>query len=205
MPRRMDIDPARWSPRSGTVARLTGVVALVVLAALAGACAKPQAAAIREPEPLEVPVVPPRVLAEPIEPVREVAEEPAPEPEASEEDARARAPQPSPAETEEARAATPDEVPAAAPETAPEPLLRTPQTRDDGAAARRVQDMLGRAERDLGRVNSDALGEEAKSQFDTARRFLEQAGDALSARNYVFATYLASKAETLAREIVGRQ
>ena len=41
-----------------------------------------------------------------------------------------------------------------------------------------------------------------RSQFDTARRFIQQADDALKARNIVFAGKLADKAATIAAVLV---
>jgi len=58
--------------------------------------------------------------------------------------------------------------------------------------------MIAQASRDLGRINARALNAEAKAQYDIAKRFTEQAGDALTARNFVFAQQLADKAANLA-------
>jgi hypothetical protein len=88
----------------------------------------------------------------------------------------------------------------------PEPtsVLQTPQTADDGEAARRIREVLTRARRDLARVNARALGSDARAQYETARRFVDQAEDALTVKNYMFARYLADKAEALARGLQGR-
>jgi hypothetical protein len=82
--------------------------------------------------------------------------------------------------------------------------LRTPQTANDAEAERRVRDVLARATRDLERVDRRTLGADARAQFDTARRFIDQASEALKVRNYMFAAYLADKAEALARGVAGR-
>lgn len=74
---------------------------------------------------------------------------------------------------------------------------------DDAAAAKRIRDTLDSAIRILGGVNYTALGGNGRAQYDTAKRFLTQAEEALKVRNYVFATSLASKAETLARALIG--
>lgn len=182
------------------------VVSLVLVVA-ATACARPQPAVTPDsPPPLEVPVVPPRVLAplpEPAPPPAEQEAEPRParpaRPASRPETDRPAKPETTP----ETPVETPPE-PAAKPPEAPPAVLQTPQTVDDGEAARRVREVLGRAERDLGRVNRAGLGPDARAQFDTARRFIDQAEGALKARNYVFATYLADKAETLARGLQGR-
>ena len=79
------------------------------------------------------------------------------------------------------------------------PLLRTPQTADEVDAERRTRSVLGRAAELLDRVNPARLGPQARQQHETARRFVEQAQQALNDRNYVLAASLADKAETLAR------
>ena len=84
---------------------------------------------------------------------------------------------------------------------APGPLLRTPQTADESNADRRTQEVLGRAVSLLDRVNPQALGTQARQQHETARRFVAQARQALTERNFVLAASLAEKAETLARGI----
>jgi hypothetical protein len=81
------------------------------------------------------------------------------------------------------------------------PLLRTPQTADESESDRRIRDVLFRASQALTRVNAATLNREARTQHETARRFVEQANQALIERNYVFASYLADKAETLAKGI----
>jgi hypothetical protein len=116
-------------------------------------------------------------------------------------DTRPDPPKPEPPATE-----TPA-VPAAEPSRpadSPSSALRTPQTANDAEAERRVRDVLGRASRGLEAVNRAQLSSDARAQFDTARRFIDQATDALKARNYMFAGYLADKAETLARGLAGR-
>jgi hypothetical protein len=83
-------------------------------------------------------------------------------------------------------------------------VLRTPQTANDGQAERRIRDALGRAGKALEGIRRASLSNDARVQYDTARRFIDQATGALNARNYMFAAYLADKAETLARGLSGR-
>jgi hypothetical protein len=128
------------------------------------------------------------------------------EPTAERPPARAARPQARPDSTRagqasEAEASAPVEAPTervAEPE-ASAPLLRTPQTRDESEADRRIREVLKRASTLLEQVTPNSLSREARTQHDTARRFVDQAGAALLERNYVFASYLADKAETLAR------
>jgi len=197
----------------------SGARAIVVagLVAVAGvglpACArqKPRSTPVAQ-GPLEVPAVPPRVLA----PVAVPAEPPAtPEPEERTPSGPRRQrprPQPRPAEPsarpepapeadrpEAAEAAPPDVKPAE-----PKTVLQTPLTAGDAETERRIRDVIARARRGLSQVEVQGLGPDARAQHDTARRFLDQAEEALKARNYMFASYLADKADLLARGLLGR-
>nr|MBA3269416.1 hypothetical protein [Acidobacteriota bacterium] len=58
--------------------------------------------------------------------------------------------------------------------------------------------LLDRAIRDLQRVNYAALDADGRAQFDTARRFMQQAEDAIKGSNLAFAGKLADKAATMA-------
>lgn len=64
--------------------------------------------------------------------------------------------------------------------------------------------MLGRAARDLGRVNYSRLSADGRAQFEQSKRFSTQAEEALGDRNLVFAATLADKAATLAAELLQR-
>lgn len=189
-------------------------IGLVAALSAAGAsCARKPPVVTPPPPPpaLEVPVVPPRVLA----PVSEPEAPPAQEPEPAQAPRRERPRTPpraagsgSPAEGREP--ARPAETPVEGASTETRPAgeaavpLRTPQTANDAEAERRVRDTLGRASGALGKVNRAALSADAKAQYDAARRFVDQAQDALRVRNYMFAAYLADKAEALARGLQGR-
>ena len=155
---------------------------------------------------LDVPPPPARVISTPPEPVAPVesttVERPAPatRPSRAARSTAARPEAPKPAEPGHAESGS-DAPASATPEAAPAPapLLRTPQTADESNAERRTNDVLGRAAQLLDRVNASTLGQQARQQHETARRFVEQAQQALVERNYVLASYLADKAETLAR------
>lgn len=196
--------------------RLIGAVGIAgALTLLPVACAKkPLQAAPEPPAPLQIPVPPPRVLAPvpPAEPPPAPAEEPPadpPRPPRPRQPTRpATAPgdaRPDPARLEgpPADAANPAGATDAKAEPAT-PALRTPQTANDSVSERRITDVLTRTRRSLGNVKRDQLSADAQAQFDTARRFIDQAEDALKVRNYMFAAYLADKAETLARGLTGR-
>jgi hypothetical protein len=66
-----------------------------------------------------------------------------------------------------------------------------------------IRSLLDRASRDLQRVNYAALDADGRLQFDMARRFKEQAEDALKGANLAFASKLADKAATMAAVLVG--
>ena len=75
---------------------------------------------------------------------------------------------------------------------------RTLQTTRSGEVEQRVRALLANAARDLGRIDYRKLGADARSQYDFAKRFSQQADDAMRAKNFVFAEQLASKAASLA-------
>jgi histone H3/H4 len=65
-------------------------------------------------------------------------------------------------------------------------------------AEQRTRAALENAKRDLGRINVRRLSTDGKAQYDIARRFVQQAEEALRARNPVFAEPLADKAAQIA-------
>jgi len=109
-----------------------------------------------------------------------------------------RPPASAPAEVENRPEAAP---PAAAPVVEPGRELRAGPSAADPAAERQVRDLLARAARSLGRVDYRRLSTEGRSQYDQAKRFLDQAESALKDRNFPFAATLADKAATLASSL----
>ena len=85
--------------------------------------------------------------------------------------------------------------PAPGPPTPP-PALQT--TANPTEAEQRTLASLRNAKRDLDKIDARRLNTEARSQYDIARRFVQQAEEALKNRNPVFAEQLADKAATLA-------
>ena len=65
-----------------------------------------------------------------------------------------------------------------------------------------IRALLETAQRSLQRVNQAALNADGQAQFLTARRFKEQAEDALKVGNLLFASKLADKAATMAAVLV---
>ena len=182
------------------------LVALAGALAGAAACASTRAQTRTDPAPLDIPEPPPRL----IEALPEVAEIPAPEPER-----RASVPplpRPAPrnretvtanrAEPKPDAAKPPDPIPAVEPPppAAPRAELRTP----DSAGDKEIREIIDRASKALGRVDYQKLGKEGQEQYNTGMRFIEQAKEALDARNQIAAKYLADKADTIAKELTGR-
>ena len=198
---------ARHDGFEGTRRRVALVAVCACLAA-AGACAKKPMRAVPVEEPgLVVPVIPQRVFAPlPEEPVEE-PQPPEPEVESRPAPSRPPRPRPRPERQPEAKPADPKTepvVPEVAPPVAPTPPLRTPQIADDTETGKRIRATIVRAQGQLQRVNPAAMSTDARMQYETARRFVDQADGALAARDYMFAAYLADKAEALAKWLVGR-
>ena len=167
-------------------------------------------AAAPAPVPLAVPSVPPRIVGPvvvPDERPQPVAEAPAaPDAAAGVEAAPASRPPDPAAETaveDPQRARAEGAEPAAAPPT-PAPLLRTRETANDVEAAKKVQEVLRRAEQNLAKVNYRGLSANGRKDADTARRFITQAGEALEKRQLIFALSMADKAEALSTSLVNR-
>lgn len=161
------------------------------------ACATARAAAAVEAEPLQVPPVPPRVIVPDIEEIVPAVDDPAvPKPPAPRPDAAAKPPE---KPTEPPKPGQVETPPVTVAESAPR--VRTPQTANDEQAEREVRSIMARAQGLLRTVDYRALSSAARQQYDTARRFITQADNALRIRNYVFARNLADKAETLARQL----
>lgn len=182
---------------------------------LAAACASAQAKGTNDKPALDVPPPPPHVIELPAEPLEPVAEVPGTVPPSGTGAARpgrtSREAPPKPAASEAKPETKPDtpppppETPApVAPPPAPAPQLKTPQTADTETAARSVRTTIDRANRTLGGVNYGPLSNERKKAYDDAKLSLKQAEDALKQGNIVFAQAMATKAETLARELAGR-
>jgi hypothetical protein len=151
-----------------------------------------------------MPVPPPRVFA-PVEQEEPLAAGPAvPETPAAE--------APSVPQRRPPRRATttpPEGKPEPVPQPAqpvPEPQreLRAASTPADAEADKKIRTLLLTASRTLGNVDYQKLSVAGREQYDQAKSFGEQAGEALTQRNYVFAETLADKAAKLASELLGR-
>jgi outer membrane biosynthesis protein TonB len=181
----------------GTVRRLFLAAALLALAS--GGCATARAKTMVAPTPLEVPAPPPRIIVPPDPeptPPTPIITEVTPKPPAA-----ARRPAPPRPETK-TEAPKPADPPAVAP--APTATLQPVLPTSTSEAKRQVREQLARAREDLKRVNVAALSADAKSQYDTALRFVAQADQALNEGNLVFAAKVAEKAAGLAASLAIR-
>ena len=90
------------------------------------------------------------------------------------------------------------EPPAEPPKPVEEPLktpstLQTTPATAEGEVERTIRASLQRANADLNRIDYRVLNADAKTQYDTAKRFIRQADEALRAKNLVFAKTVADK------------
>jgi hypothetical protein len=185
---------------------------LLVLVFTSG-CMRAAAKTTPDAPPLDMPAPPPREV-EPSEP-----EAPQPVPLVSEParnaPPRARPTPREPAAPRTADAPKPAEPPKVEPPVveAPKPpeeparppstLQTTPATLE-GDVERGIRASLTRANADLNRIDYRMLNADAKTQYDTAKRFIRQADDAIRTKNLVFAKNLADKAAALAAQLGGK-
>jgi hypothetical protein len=94
------------------------------------------------------------------------------------------------------------EPPAEVAKPAPPPLTLSLSPGAEAQTAGAIRDLMTKATRDLARVNTAALNADGRAQVEAARRFLQQADEALKARNVVYAGKLADKAATIAAVLV---
>jgi hypothetical protein len=178
--------------------------AWLLAAVLAAGCAKAKPPVLPDGPALAMPLPPPRVFApveEPIAVPPTVPEVATSEPPKPTQRPPARRPSPPPAAAERPEPEAP--APVATVPVEPPRELRPGSSTADAAAERQVRDLLQRASRDLNRVDYRRLSNEGRSQYDQAKRFSDQAEQALKERNFVFAATLADKAATLASQLGG--
>ena len=181
----------------------------VLMAPLAAACTHAQAKATPEMPALEMPAPPPRDVqpndVEAPPPVSLVAEP------ARNSPARLR-PAATPAKAEPAKPEPPKpetlaiEPPKPVDEPVKPPLttLQTTPATAEGEVERGIKASLQRANTDLNRIDYRALNADARTQYDQAKRFVQQADEAMRTKNLVFARSIADKAATIAAQLAGR-
>jgi hypothetical protein len=181
---------------------LFGLTAL----SLAG-CTHAQAKATPDMPPLTMPAPPPRdvepsdVEAPPpvplvAEPAHSAPARPRPTPAPRPEAPKVEPVKPEPPSTEPAK---PAEEPIKPPAT-----LQTTPAAAEGEVERGIRASLQRATTDLNRIDYRVLNADARTQYDTAKRFVRQAEDNIRTKNLVFAKSIAEKAATIAAQLAGR-
>ena len=190
-----------------SVGPIVGAGALALVTALASACATAHAKAAPDAPALEMPAPPPRVVDAteveppqpatlPDEPARHTPPQSSRRPPPRADTTRPSEPPPSTA---------PVEVPKPAAEPAkPPPALQTTPTDVAEKEEQQIRTLLGRANTDLSHVDYQRLNADARTQYDTAKRFVTQAEDALRTKNLVLARSVADKAATLAAQLAGK-
>jgi hypothetical protein len=191
---------------------IVGACAVALVAVLVSGCATAQAKAGADALALDMPPPPPRTVetieTEPLPPAS-LPDEPArhvPPPTTRRAPPRADANRPEPARTDPPPPVTP---PADAPKPAVEPpkapaTLQTTPAEVEGKEEQQIRGLLGRASSDLSRIDYRRLNADARTQYDTAKRFVTQAEDALRKKNLIVARSLADKAAALAAQLAGK-
>jgi hypothetical protein len=189
--------------------RVTVVLFLLLAGATAAGCVRAKVRTVPDaPVALDVPSPPPREV-EPSEqeppPIIPLPQEPAHNAPAR---SRPSPPQPRPQEQQRSEPPKPEPAPEAEtprPEEPPRmPLLQTSQSQNEAQAERDIKATLTRAVTDLNRVDYRMLNADARTQYDTAKSFIDQAEKAVRARNLVFAKTLADKAALIATQLGGK-
>jgi hypothetical protein len=169
-------------------------VVLALVAAGTGCAARAQATVPEAPLPeMDPPPAPPRMVAIYVEPGEPV---PVEAPPAAEPLTPAR---PAPRPASPAPAPGPPAVAENPPPPPPPPALTlTPAPGSEAKTEASIRSLLAQVTRDLGRVNVPNLSADQRTVLDAARRFVQQAEDALKARNLLYAGKLADKAAAMA-------
>lgn len=187
---------------------------LFLLVSLASVSCTRAQAKVTPDQPLDVPAPPPREVD-----VTDT-EPPAPVPLVSE-PARNAPPRARPLPAREPQRTEPVRPDNAKPEQQPEPpkppeevkppppappptTLQTTPANAEGEVERAIRASLARANADLNRIDYRALSKEARTQYDMAKRFVQQAEAALHEKNLIFAKTVADKAAVIAAQLAGR-
>jgi len=191
--------------RIRTIGSVTSLSALLCALLATTGCIRARAAAVPAAAPLEVPLPPARAFLPPEEPLPAAASVPeAPVPAITPEMPRPPLPRRAGGAQVEVEPRPDPPPPTASGPPDPSRELRAASSAADAQAERAVRDTLARSTRDLGRVNVGRLSADGRAQFEQARRFSQQAEQALGSRNFFFAATLADKAASLAADLVGR-
>lgn len=180
-----------------------------MVVASAGCASKVQARTALDRPPLDPPPPPPRVIApSPLEASETIDRSTGGSPaNAARPPSAPRPATPAPAvpgrpETAKPEAATavPEKTDPGRPDSGVRLLQTTPRG-NEAEAEKSIRALLTTAGQTLGRVDYRSLKADARAQYNTAKRFMQQAEDALKAKNFAFAETLADKALELARSL----
>jgi hypothetical protein len=202
------MDQKLYRRRHGTEQRAWCALLLCAIAAATPGCMRARAATVvPSGPPLDIPAPPPRIVL-PLDLEAEAETEPPPAQPVSSPDEPRRPPAPA-----KPRPAAPTEAPKVA-EEAPRPVpappppatttLQTTPAAEQGEVERAIRGSMNRATAALNKIDYRALNANARTQYDTAKRFIEQAEDAIRMKNLPFAKNLADKAAVLAAQLSGQ-
>jgi hypothetical protein len=191
--------------RIGTLLSALGCVLMM------SACARPAARTAPDGPPLDMPAPPPRDVAPadaevpdpmplPLEPPHQAPttrQRQTPRAEPPRTDAK---PEPKP-DLPIIEPAKPAEEPPRTSGTSPPTLQTAPGGKEVEAS---IRDLIGRAKTGLERIDYRVLNTDARNQYDTAKRYVELAEEAIRARNLEFARTIADKAASLAAKLAGK-
>jgi hypothetical protein len=180
------------------MSRLACLLLLLAVAVAASGCVTAQAKgepggpALAPPDPPPHTVIPVEIVE--AQPVRVEPEGPTPVTPAKEPPAARRV------RSAEKPAEKPPEAAPVQPAAPPPPPLQT--YANVTGVENEIRKLMKQAEGDLGRVDRETLKNTDRNlQFETAKRFLREAEEALKVKNLVFARELAEKAATLAEAL----
>jgi len=184
---------------------------LVLVSLVASGCVRTAAKTTPDAPPLDMPAPPAREMepndAETPQPVPLVSEPARSTPTRPRTAPREPAPRVEPTKPEPPKPEPPPAIepvkPAEEPLKPPSTLQTTPATAE-GEVERGIRASLTRATSALNSIDYRVLNAGAKTQYDTAKRWIRQADEAMRAKNLVMAKNLADKAVALAAQLGGK-
>jgi hypothetical protein len=184
---------------------------LVLVSLVASGCVRTAAKTTPDAPPLDMPAPPPREVepndAETPPPVPLVTEPARSTPPRTTTRPREQAPKvepPKPAEPPKPEPPPVEPVKPVEEPLKPTSTLQTTPATAEGEVERGIRASISRANSALNSIDYRVLNADAKIQYDTAKRLIRQADDALRAKNLVFAKTVADKAIALAAQLGGR-
>jgi hypothetical protein len=189
-----------------TITLLSAVGCVILISA----CTHPQAKTAPDGPALDMPAPPPRDVEPtdtevpapmplPEEPAHRPPARPRPAPPSSQPKTDSSKPEPAKPEVPVVEPSKPADEPK--PPAPPPTTLQTTPPDEEGAVEQSIRGSLVRARTDLNRIDYRVLNTDARTQYDTAKRWVEQAEEAIRAKNLVFAKTLAENAATLAARL----